>query len=282
MRKIAKVYSGKPTLEGAGVHLSRGFGYHEVPQFDPFLLFDDFSNTEAEKYRAGFPMHPHRGIETVTYILEGEVAHKDSLGNAGIIGAGDVQWMTAGSGIVHEEMPVVHEKGIRGFQLWVNLPKAHKMMHPRYQEIKSDAFPVVHEEGMSVRVIAGQYKDAQGPVQDLMVSPTYFDVTLGERVSFAHPTPRDENFFVYVFEGRLAIRDDRTESWLGAGDIGLLTHDFQFACNGGKDGVRFLLIGGTPLNESVVWYGPMVMNTQEEIDTALKELRNGTFIKNKE
>ena len=279
MRKIEKVFAAKPALEGAGVSLNRGFGYHEVPRFDPFLLFDDFSNTEATRYQAGFPMHPHRGMETVTYILEGEVAHKDSLGNEGVIGAGDVQWMTAGSGIVHEEMPVVHEGGIRGFQLWVNLPEGHKMMPPRYQEIKRVQIPVVEHDGALVRIIAGTYNGAQGPVTDLVVSPTYFDVTLASYMPFIYPTSRDENFFIYVFEGRLSIRDDRTESWLGVGDIGLLTKDFEVKCSGGKDGARFLLIGGTPLNESVTWYGPMVMNTQEEIDTALKELRDNTFIK---
>ncbi len=266
-------------LEGAGVSLKRGFGYAEVPKFDPFLLFDNFSNTEAEKYRAGFPMHPHRGIETVTYILKGEVAHKDSLGNEGVIGAGDVQWMTAGSGIVHEEMPVIHDDGIQGFQLWVNLPQEHKMMHPRYQEIKATEIPKGSEEGIEVRVIAGEYKGVKGPVQDLMVSPTYLDVTLGERVPFSYPTKREDAFFIYVFQGRLALRDDRTESWLGEGDIGLLTKDFEVKGTGGKDGTRFLLIGGTPLNESVVWYGPMVMNTDAEIQTALKELKDGMFIK---
>ncbi len=279
MRKISKVFRLNQTLEGAGVHLKRGFGYTEVPQFDPFLLFDDFSNTEAEKYRAGFPMHPHRGIETVTYILEGEVAHRDSLGNKGVIGSGDVQWMTAGGGIVHEEMPVVHEGGIKGFQLWVNLPKDHKMMSPRYQEIKAIEIPKVAEEGVEVRVIAGEYKNVKGPVQDLMVSPTYLDVTLGERMSFSYPTNREDTFFIYVFEGRLALRDDRTESWLGEGDIGLLTKDFEVKCTGGKDGVRFLFIGGTPRNESVAWAGPIVMNTQTEIDLAFKEFREGTFIK---
>jgi redox-sensitive bicupin YhaK (pirin superfamily) len=253
MRKIEKVFRTVPMIEGAGVRLHRGFGYQETQFFDPFLLFDDFSNTDADAYRAGFPVHPHRGIETVTYILKGEVHHKDSLENEGSIKEGEIQWMTAGSGIVHEEMPVVHDEGIQGFQLWVNLPSTHKMMSPRYQEIKSGEIPMVREEGIEVRVIAGQYKDAKGPVQDLMVSPTYLDVTLGERTPFRYLTPHEENFFIYVFEGRLAIRDDRTESWLGKGEIGLLTNDFEFTCSGGKDGVRFLLIGGKPLNEPIAW-----------------------------
>lgn len=279
MRKIQKIYRTTPTMEGAGVHLNRGFGYSEVKAFDPFLLFDDFSNTNPDFYKAGFPTHPHRGIETVTYILKGEVKHKDSLGNEGSIKAGEVQWMTAGSGIVHEEMPIVHDEGIQGFQLWVNIPQKDKMMHPRYQEIKSAEIQVVKEEGTEVRVISGEYKGVKGQVQDLMVAPTYLDVTLGERVPFSYKMSRDDTFFVYVFEGRVALRDDRTESWLGVGDIGLLTHDFEFTCNGGKDGARFLLIGGKPLNESVSWAGPIVMNTDAEIEIAYKELQDGTFIK---
>lgn len=279
MRKIQKIYRTTPTMEGAGVHLNRGFGHHEVKDFDPFLLFDDFSNTNPDFYKAGFPLHPHRGIETVTYILKGEVKHKDSLGNEGSIKVGEVQWMTAGSGIVHEEMPIVHEEGIQGFQLWVNIPAGDKMMYPRYQEIKSAEIQSVKEEGTEVRVIAGAYKGVKGPVQDLMVSPTYFDVSLGERVPFSFQTPRDDTFFIYVFEGRLSLRDDRTESWIGAGDIGLLTHDFELTVSGGKDGARFLLIGGTPLNEPIAWHGPIVMNTPEEIKVALEDLQNGTFIK---
>jgi len=279
MRKIEKVYKAVPTIEGAGVRLKRGFSNREVEIFDPFLLFDDFSNDEGDAYKAGFPQHPHRGMETVTYIIHGEVDHKDSLGNAGSIKDGDVQWMTAGSGIVHEEMPVVHEGGIQGFQLWVNLPSVHKMMSPRYQEIKNSEIPCIQEDGIEVRVIAGEYKDVIGPVQDLMVSPTYLDVSLGSYTPVSFSMNDEENFFVYVFEGRLSVRDDRSESWLGIGDIGLLTHDRQFTCSGGKDGARFLLIGGKPLHESISWAGPIVMNTNEEIQRALQELQLGTFIK---
>ncbi len=280
MRKVDRIYKTVPTIEGAGVHLKRGFGGPELAKrFDPFLLFDDFSNTDADAYKLGFPQHPHRGIETVTYILKGEVHHKDSMGNAGSISTGDIQWMTAGSGIIHEEMPMVHEEGIQGFQLWVNLPQKDKMMSPRYQDIKGTEIPVVSEEKVEVRVIAGTYKETKGPVQDLMVAPTYFDVTLGAYTPFFYRTNRDDTFFVYVFEGRLAIRDDRTESWIGEGDIGLLTNDFEFVCNGGKDGARFLLIGGTPLNESIAWHGPIVMNTQEEIQEAMDDLNQGEFIK---
>jgi redox-sensitive bicupin YhaK (pirin superfamily) len=279
MRKINRIFTAQPTMEGAGVQLKRGFSNREVELFDPFLLFDDFSNTEADAYKAGFPMHPHRGMETVTYLLKGEVAHKDSMGNAGSIGAGDVQWMTAGSGIVHEEMPVVHEEGIQGFQLWVNLPSKDKMMSPRYQEIKSTEIPKVTEEGISVRIIAGQYKETRGPVQDLMVSPTYLDVTLDPLTPFSLTTILEENFFVYVIQGRLMVRDDRSELWVGEGNIGLLSHDTQLGCTAGKEGVQFLLIGGKQLKEPIAWHGPIVMNTQEEIHQALVELNEGTFIK---
>ena len=280
MRKIEKIYRTTPTIEGAGVHLQRGFGGQELAKlFDPFLLFDDFSNTDADAYSAGFPQHPHRGIETVTYILKGEVHHKDSMGNEGSIKAGDIQWMTAGSGIIHEEMPVVYEEGIQGFQLWVNIPEKDKMMSPRYQEIKSAEIPCVVEEHREVRVIAGSYKEKQGPVQDLMVAPTYFDVKLGSYTPFSVQTNTEDTFFVYVFEGRVAIRDDRSESWIGTGEIALLTHDTKFVCNGGVSGARFLLIGGKPLHESISWYGPIVMNTEAELQTAMEDLKNGTFIK---
>jgi len=279
MRKIEKVYRTTPVTEGAGVKLKRGFSNREAEKFDPFLLFDDFSNTDADAYKAGFPQHPHRGMETVTYILKGEVRHRDSLGNEGSIKAGEIQWMTAGNGIIHEEMPVVHEEGIQGFQLWVNIPKSHKMMAPRYQEIKSAEVPKVEEEGRVVRVISGTYAGVTGPVQDLMVSPTYLDVSLSERVPFSYKTDREDTFFVYVFEGRISLRDDRTESWLGEGDIGLLNNDFEFSCAGGKDGARFLLIGGTPLKEPISWAGPIVMNSDAEIETAFQELRDGTFIR---
>lgn len=278
-RTVEKIFGAKEALEGAGVRLMRGFGYHEAPQFDPFLLFDDFSNTDAEAYRAGFPTHPHRGIETVTYILSGEVRHKDSLGNAGSIRDGEIQWMTAGSGIIHEEMPAVHDGGIRGFQLWVNLPSKDKMMHPRYQEIKAPQIPIVKEDGVDVRVIAGMYKDTKGPVQDLMVSPTYLDVTLAPHTSFAFPTDAPDNYFVYVCEGSLVLREGQNETWVNMHDVGLLTKGDSFFCEAGKDAARFLVVGGTPLKEPIAWYGPIVMNTEEELKTALEELRAGTFIK---
>jgi len=281
MRKIEKIYKAMPTIEGAGVHLKRGFDNSEVQKFDPFLLFDDFSNTNPESYEAGFPKHPHRGIETVTYILKGEVRHKDSLGNEGSIKEGEVQWMTAGSGILHEEMPMVQDEGIQGFQLWVNIPAEHKMMAPRYQEIKSTEIPCIEEEGKKVRVIAGTYEGVVGPVQDLLVSPTYLDITLDGITSFSYPTPQEDTFFVYVFGGRIMLRDphDRSEFWVKEGELALLTRDALYTCTSGNEGSRFLLIGGKPLNESICWAGPIVMNTEKELQEAFRELQEGTFIK---
>jgi redox-sensitive bicupin YhaK (pirin superfamily) len=277
MRKIEKIYKTIPTTEGAGVHLKRGFSYHAYETFDPFLLFDDFSNTEALAYERGFPQHPHRGIETITYMRRGEVRHRDSLGNEGSIKAGEVQWMTAGSGILHEEMPVVAEDGIQGFQLWLNLPSKDKMTAPRYQEVKD--IPVVESEGLSVRVIAGAYGEMRGAIQGTAVPAVYLDVTLSSRVSFSTPTLREDTYFIYVYEGRVGVRDDRSESWIGEGELALLTKDTVFACSGGANGAGFLLVGGTPIKEAIVPHGPIVMNTEAEVKEALEQLKNGTFIR---
>ncbi len=278
MRKLGKIYTTTRTIEGAGVSLRRGFSPQDSAIFDPFLLFDDFSNTEVGAYEAGFPTHPHRGIETVTYILKGTVEHCDSIGNKGKIGDGDVQWMTAGSGIMHEEMPIETEEGIQGFQLWVNLPRVHKMTGPRYQEIRKADIPCIQEGEKDVCVIAGSYQGTSGPVRDLLVPVTYLSVTVPPYTLFSLPTLRDDTYFIYVLEGRVSVRDDRTELWIGAGEIGLLTNDFDMACSGGKDGAQFLVIGGTPLREPVVSHGPIVMNTEEEIKTAMEDLKNGVFI----
>ncbi len=278
MRKIQRIYKTVQTLEGAGVHLRRGFSYHAYETFDPFLMFDDFSNESAEAYEKGFPQHPHRGIETITYVRKGEVHHKDSIGSEGSIKDGGVQWMTAGSGILHEEMPVISEGGIQGFQLWLNLPSKYKMIAPRYTEMKSEDIPSVVDEGVEVKVIAGVYKDIQGGIQDTIVPVTYLDVSVGSRAYFSVPTLREDNYFIYVYEGRVGVRDDRSESWLGSGELALLTKDSAFACSGGADGARFLLIGGNPIKETIVPHGPIVMNTEEEVKTALAELQNGTFI----
>ena len=278
VRKIEKIYPVKETMEGAGVRLKRGFGYFETPKFDPFLLFDDFSSEDENDYLLGFPMHPHRGIETVTYILKGKVNHRDSLGNAGSITKGDIQWMTAGSGIIHEEMPQRSEEGLQGFQLWVNLPKEHKMMNPRYQDIKGEDVKVVKEGAMEVKVVAGEYGGEKGPVKDLMVSSTYLDITLLKEMSFEFPTPSEHNFFIYVIEGSLGVGEDIKQRAV-ENNIALLEKGDSFKCNSEKDGVRFLLIGGKPIGEPVAWRGPIVMNTEDELEVAFAEYQNGTFIK---
>ncbi len=278
MRTIEKVFPLKPTLEGAGVHLKRGFGFFEVPQFDPFLLFDDFSNDDPRAYVEGFPWHPHRGIETVTYMLRGEVEHRDSLGNAGKIGAGDIQWMSAGSGIVHEEMPVVSEGGIQGFQLWVNLPRAKKMTMPQYQDIKAAQVPIVEQDGVVVKVIAGAYGDTKGPVSDIAGSPTYLDVSLQKEAVFSFTTNTDDTLFIYVIESSVVFKN-QSEQWVSAGEIGLTSNGDELKLAAGKDGARLLVVAGTPLGEPISWRGPIVMNTDEEIKQAFTELQQGTFIK---
>jgi redox-sensitive bicupin YhaK (pirin superfamily) len=274
-RKIAEVIHTKEALEGAGVKLNRGFGYFELPAFDPFLLFDDFSSEQSEDYLPGFPLHPHRGIETVTYVLKGDVTHKDSIGNKGTIGPGDVQWMNAGSGIVHEEMP--HgEDGLMGFQLWVNLPKSHKMMAPAYQEIHANEIPTVSRDGVSVHVIAGSFEDAVGPVNDIMASPSYFDIALLPGTTVTIPVPSGDTSFLYLFEGNIAGGDESYER----GTIILYERlGDRVSVTAREDGARFLFVSGTPLGEPIAWHGPIVMNTDDEIRVALYDLQNGTFIK---
>jgi len=274
-RTIAEIIHTKEALEGAGVKLHRGFGYFELPKFDPFLLFDDFSSERSEDYLAGFPLHPHRGIETVTYILKGDVTHKDSLGNTGTISAGDVQWMTAGSGIVHEEMP--HgDHGLIGFQLWVNLPKSHKMMPPRYQELKSTDIPTVSADDVVVHVIAGDYNGTRGPVKDIMAKPTYLDVTLTESKELTLSAPSETTAFVYIITGIGIVNG---ESFEHGSIIRFENNDDSITLCAGIGGARFLFITGTPLREPIAWHGPIVMNTDDEIRTALYDLQNGTFIK---
>lgn len=273
-RSIAETIVATETLEGAGVRLHRGFGFHELSRFDPFLLFDDFSSDVESDYEAGFPLHPHRGIETITYLLRGDVRHKDSIGNSGTIASGDVQWMTAGSGIVHEEMPE-GDTGLTGFQLWVNLSKIHKMMTPRYQEISASTIPVVQENGVTTRVISGEYRGIRGPVEDIMAHPQYLDVTLKEATPWQIEIPHNDTAFIYIFEGSLQIGEKVCERGSivrfenDASEIVLTSLSLQS---------RFLCISATPLGEPIAWYGPIVMNTDEELKTALAELRDGTFI----
>ncbi|HXS99364.1 MAG TPA: pirin family protein [Elusimicrobiota bacterium] len=299
-RTIRKIWKSQPTVEGAGVRLRRGFGFDEVPQFDPFLLFDDFRSNKPADYLAGFPWHPHRGIETITYVLSGDVEHGDSMGNRGIIGAGDVQWMTAGSGVIHQEMPKGDAEGrMLGFQLWANLPKTRKMMPPRYREVKSSDVPVVRtKEGATIRVICGRVHGAQGPVREIVTDPEYLDVEVPPGSFFAHAIKRGYTAFAYVFEGegyfdreRDAFKHDAVganyfdmgrSSACGDGTVVLYDEDGEeVVITADQKAVRFLLVSGKPLREPVAWYGPIVMNTQEELRTAFEEFEAGTFVKNR-
>jgi redox-sensitive bicupin YhaK (pirin superfamily) len=275
-RTIREVYNAKAAIEGAGVHLHRGFGSPELPKFDPFLLFDDFSSENPADYLPGFPRHPHRGIETVTYILGGEVRHKDSTGTSGSIGKGDVQWMTAGSGIMHEEMPQ-GERGLKGFQLWVNLPKKHKMMKPRYQEVLSKEIPEIpYGKNTVVRLIAGGLQDTNAPITDIMAEPTYLDVHMKESETISLPITQSHNAFIYIFEGAIHVHKKR----VSAGNVLLLNRDGDsITVSTGSSGARFLLAAGKPLGEPIAWYGPIVMNTRSELETAVQDLQIGTFVK---
>jgi redox-sensitive bicupin YhaK (pirin superfamily) len=275
-RTIREVYEAKAAIEGAGVHLHRGFGYPELPKFDPFLLFDDFSSENPADYLPGFPRHPHRGIETVTYILGGEVRHRDSTGTSGSITKGDVQWMTAGSGIMHEEMPQ-GERGLKGFQLWVNLPKKDKMMNPRYQEVKSKEIPEVsYGKNSVVRVIAGNLRDINAPIDDIMAEPIYLDIDVKEAEEIDLPILQSHNAFLYVFEGEINVSGKRVKE----GHVALLNRDGgDLNVKVGSSGARFLLAAGKPLGEPIAWYGPIVMNSRDELELAVSDLQTGNFVK---
>lgn len=278
-RAVDTVLAATPTLEGAGVRLKRAFGDRQLPRLDPFLLLDDFHSDDPVDYIAGFPWHPHRGMETVTYVLDGRVEHGDSLGNQGVVGPGDVQWMTAGSGIVHQEMPKGREGTMAGLQLWVNLPKRHKMMDPRYQEIQQASVPIVNvAPGVDARVIAGTLSGVQGPVRDLMVEPAYFDITMKPGSRFTHQVPSDHTMFAYMVKGRASfdpVSDDEID---GEHLVIFKPGDHVEIATRGR-AARYLLIAGKPLREPVSWWGPMVMNTRQEIEVAIEEFQNGTFVK---
>jgi redox-sensitive bicupin YhaK (pirin superfamily) len=297
IRKIRKVSRSKPTLEGAGVHLKRVFGFSEAPALDPFLLLDDFRLSDPQQYIQGFPWHPHRGIETITYILKGRVEHADSLGNAGMIGSGDVQWMTAGSGIIHQEMPKGDREGrMGGFQLWANLPAANKMMNPRYRDVLKAQIPEVDAgRGVKIRVICGRVAATEGPVRDILTDPQYLDVTVPPETEYRHPTKAGHTVLAYVIDGRGCFcpeKDAFAYAAEGANYFDLKRQPFaaneelvvfedgeELLVTTGEVAVRFLLISGRPLGEPVAWYGPIVMNTQEELRLAFEEYRQGTFIK---
>jgi hypothetical protein len=298
-RKIEKILKSKPTIEGAGVHLKRAFGSYQVPSLDPFLLLDDFHSDNPSDYVKGFPWHPHRGIETITYMLFGNVEHGDSMGNKGIIQPGDVQWMTAGSGIVHQEMPKGQKDGLMwGFQLWANLPASHKMMDPRYREVKSGQIPeVTFAKGVKIKVICGEVNGIKGPVQDIVTDPQYLDITVSPKSVFRYPVKRGHSVAAYVIDGE-GYFDEGRDSYAYQVE-GANYFDFKREClinpenlliYGEGDeviisttdkAVRFLFISGKPIKEPVAWYGPIVMNTQEELRIAFEEFQNGTFIKAK-
>ncbi|MBI5602557.1 MAG: pirin family protein [Deltaproteobacteria bacterium] len=299
VRMISKVWKSKPTIEGAGVHLKRAFGNTQVPQFDPFLLLDDFHSNYPPDYLKGFPWHPHRGIETITYVIHGRVEHGDSMGNKGVIESGDVQWMTAGSGIIHQEMPRGNAEGLMwGFQVWANLPASHKMMDPRYRGIVAGEIPEVILKGdVRAKIICGDVGGVKGPVRDVVVDPVYLDVTVPPDTTFTLPIKRGHTVFAYVLDGEGYFDPERNgfaHEVVGANYFDMKR---QCACNAEDlilylDGdevvittqeraVRFILVSGKPIGEPVAWYGPIVMNTQEELRIAFEEYERGTFIKQK-
>ena len=297
VRPIRRVLKPKETLEGAGVKLKRAFGFGNTTEFDPFLLFDDFRNERPEDFLKGFPWHPHRGIETITYVLAGSVEHGDSLGNTGSLGAGDVQWMTAGSGIMHQEMPKGDPSGrMHGFQLWANLPSSLKMTAPRYQDVASDAIPeAVDDDGTRVRVICGSFWGKSGPVDGVAADPRYLDVSVPPGAKKHLPIETTRHAFAYVFAGSGSFRDASTPRGVrtevagppdtlptaSTGDRSLVLFDRgdEIVVQAGDEGIRFLLVSGEPIEEPVAWYGPIVMNTDEQLQQAYNELRAGTFIK---
>ncbi len=298
IRPVKRIVESAPTIEGAGVKLRRAFGFGDTDEFDPFLLLDDFRNDRPQDYLAGFPWHPHRGIETITYVLAGTVDHGDSLGNRGTLGAGDVQWMTAGSGILHQEMPKGDARGrMHGFQLWANLPSSLKMTAPRYQDIPAAAIPeIVDDDGTRVRVVCGEFWGKRGPVEGVAADPRYIDVFVPAGRRKRLPVEAGRHAFAYVFEGSGTFRDASeplgvlTEKAQPEGETlvrertgnrSLVVFDSgdEVTVQAGEEGIRFLLMSGKPIEEPVAWYGPIVMNTQAELQQAVTELRNGTFIK---
>ena len=298
-RRIGKVLKSRATVEGAGVRLRRAIGFSEPQLYDPFLLLDDFRSDNPDDFRAGFPWHPHRGIETITYVLQGDVEHQDSLGNGGVISSGDVQWMTAGSGIIHHEMPRGDSQGsMQGFQLWANLPAADKMMDPRYRGLSSPEIPVVQEPGgTTVKIIAGTVGGVAGPVRDVVTAPEYLDVSLPPGGSFTRAIPGGHTAFAYVIGGKgvfcheedpyayeaegAGYFDMERGSLIGDGHLVLFGDGDAVTVAAREEPVRFLLVSGRPIGEPIAWYGPIVMNTQEELRVAFDELDKGTFLKTK-
>ena len=280
VRRVQAIIDPQSTLEGAGVRLRRSIGTREVNYLDPFLLLDDFSAHDPKDYEAGFPLHPHRGIETVTYVLSGAVHHRDTLGNSGSIGAGDIQWMTSGRGIMHEEMPQVRPEGISGFQLWVNLPAKSKMSPPRYQDVSAKTIPeIAGKDGARIRVVAGTLGDVRGAVTDIAADPVYLDVLLPPRAAYRERIARGHTAFAYVFEGRVMFPGPgREEVAVTHPRLVVLGDGDEVRVTTGDQAGRFLLVSGKPLHEPIARYGPFVMNTRAEIEQALEDLRRGTFV----
>ena len=298
IRPVTSTQLAQPTMEGAGVKLHRAFGFQNPDQFDPFLLFDDFRNDRPEDFQAGFPWHPHRGIETITYVLDGTVEHGDSLGNQGTLGAGSVQWMTAGSGILHQEMPKGNAQGkMHGFQLWANLPGSLKMTAPRYQDIAGkDITEVIDDDGSKIKIIIGSFRGKAGPVDGIAADPQYLDIFIPAGIRKTLPVDTYRSAFAYVFEGAAQFRDASDpagvliEKELGGQEVNIRDQSgnrtlvqfgtgSEITVQAGDEGVRFLLISGAPLQEPIAWHGPIVMNTREEIMQAMSDLKNDTFIK---
>ncbi len=283
IRKIKVSLKSRPTFEGAGVRLKRAFGYAD-PSLDPFLLLDDFHSDNPNDYIRGFPWHPHRGIETITYMLHGKVEHGDSLGNGGVIEAGDVQWMTAGSGIIHQEMPKKNKDDtlLWGFQLWANLPASHKMMDPRYRDLKSNEIPEIYlnNSNIKIKIISGEINGTKGPVQDIVTEPEYLDVTINPNSEFVHHILNGHNVFAYTIEGE-AFFDDKISELIGKETLIIYQEGDSIKISTENERVRFLLISGKPLKEPVAWRGPIVMNSEEELSVAFTEYQNGTFIKHR-
>ena len=297
IRPVKRIVQAQPTVEGAGVKLRRAFGFGDTTETDPFLLFDDFRNERPEDYLAGFPWHPHRGIETITYVLSGSVSHGDSLGNQGLLGAGDVQWMTAGRGILHQEMPRGDDRGrLHGFQLWANLPASLKLTPPRYQDVGARDIPeIADDDGTRVRIVCGEFWGRRGPVDGIAADPSYLDVWVPAGRRKTLPVDTRRRAFAYVFEGDGSFRDASAPFGVlteqpGPGEsvvrertgnrsLVLFAAGDEVTVEAGAQGIRFLLVSGSPIEEPVAWYGPIVMNTQAELNQAVSELRNGTFIK---
>ncbi|MEQ1886924.1 MAG: pirin family protein [Bryobacteraceae bacterium] len=297
LRPVRQISKSQPTMEGAGVHLRRAFGFGKTNEYDPFLMLDDFRNDNPREFLAGFPWHPHRGIETITYVLSGTVEHGDSLGNQGLLRSGDVQWMTAGSGIMHQEMPKGDPQGrMHGFQLWANLPSQLKMTNPRYQDIPSAAIPeVTEDDGTRARIVCGEFWGKKGPVEGVAADPSYVDISVPPNRKKRIQVEVTRNAFAYVFAGSGTFRDSSAPQAVlteqaadpnaapvyDAGNHCLVLFDRgdEIVVQAGEQGIRFLLVSGKPIEEPVAWYGPIVMNTQNELHQALSELNSGTFIK---